>query len=172
MKYILLIAITTVFFSCKNTEKVSSTSDETKKETKTEASKPSITKEALFITMKRTPCFGKCPSYKIMIFNTGYVSYEGFSHTQYIGKYTNQLTKKQLKELQQMMDDIDITGMKDVYDSEVTDLPSTILFVVSNHQHKKKILDRVDAPASLKQFEKLIDYLVINDNLVQLPTNK
>ena len=35
-------------------------------------------KEHLFLSMERTPCFGKCPSYKIMIFNTGNVVYEGF----------------------------------------------------------------------------------------------
>lgn len=172
MKYILLLTVTTLFFSCKTTEKVNSASETTKADVKKAQKSPAVLKESLFLTMERTPCFGKCPAYKITIFNTGNVIYEGYSHTSKIGKFKKQLTKKQLKEIQQMMDDIDITGMKDVYDSEVTDFPSTQLFIISNGQHKKKILDRVDAPASLKQFEKLIDYLVLDDQLEQLPTNK
>lgn len=170
MKYILILTVTTLLISCKNTKEATS---ETAKPIKQEKLKPTklpeaAMKESLFLSMERTPCFGKCPAYKIFIFNTGNVIFEGYSNTKHIGKFGNQLTKKQLKEIQKMMDDIDITGMKDSYDSEATDLPSTMLFLVSNMQHKKKILDRVGAPSELKQFEKLIDYLVINDQLKQL----
>ncbi|MEJ6735597.1 MAG: DUF6438 domain-containing protein [Flavobacteriales bacterium] len=174
MKYILILLLTSLLFSCKNAEKTTENTIVTKvKPVITKPSKvPVVLKESLFLTMERTPCFGTCPSYKIFIFNTGNVIFEGYSNTKYIGKFNTQLTKKQLKEIQQMMDEIDITGMRDVYDSEVTDFPSTILFLVSNNRHRKKILDRVDAPASLKQFEKLIDFLVLNDQLIQLPTNK
>ena len=54
--------------------------------------------------------------------------------------------------------------MNDKYDSPITDIPSVLLYVVYNNQ-KKKILDRVDSPKELKQFEKLIDHLVIDDEL-------
>ena len=173
MKYILILLLTTLLFSCKNAEKsTNTTSKPVEKEIVKKSTIPPTIKESLFLSMERTPCFGKCPTYKIFIFNTGNVMFEGYSNTKYIGKFNTQLTKKQLKEIQQMMDKIDITGMRDVYDSEVTDFPSTILFLVSNNTHRKKILDRVDAPASLKQFEKLIDSLVLNDKLVHLSTNK
>jgi hypothetical protein len=174
MKYILLITLTTLLFSCKNAEKTTEeTVVKTKKPVLNKPSKsPEVLKESLFLTMERTPCFGKCPTYKLMIFNTGNVVFEGFSNTKYIGKYGKQLTKNQLKEIQKMMDEINILEMKNVYDTEVTDFPSTILFLVSNNTHKKKILDRVDAPKELKQFEKLIDFLVLDDELKQLPTTK
>lgn len=172
MKYIFLITIATLLFSCKNTEK-SQEITKTAKPTKLKATKlpEAAMKESLFLSMERTPCFGKCPTYKIMIFNTGNVIYEGYSNTKHIGKFQNQLSKKQLNEIKTMMDEINIMEMKDVYDTKATDLPSTILFIVNNNS-KKKILDRMEAPAELKQFEKLIDYLVINDQLTQLPTNK
>jgi len=170
MKYILILIISALLFSCKNTKETASETTKPVKQEKLKKTKlpEAAMKESLFLSMERTPCFGKCPVYKIMIFNTGNVIFEGFSNTKYIGKYGNQLTKKQLKEIQSMMDDIKIMEMENVYDTEVTDLPSTILFLVSNMRQKKKILDRVDAPAELKQFEKLIDYFVINDQLKQL----
>ncbi|MGB0881694.1 MAG: DUF6438 domain-containing protein [Vicingaceae bacterium] len=172
MKYILLISITTLFFSCKSTKKIP-TEEQITKPTKLKKTKlpEAAMKESLFLSMERTPCFGKCPTYKLMIFNTGNVIFEGYSNTKYIGKYKNQLSKKQLREIKTMMDEINIMEMKDVYDSKATDLPSTVIFIV-NENSKKKILDRMDAPAELKQFEKLIDFLVINDQLTQQPTNK
>jgi len=172
MKYILLITLSALLFSCKNAKKATDTSAVTpKKEATKKEINASAIKEALFLSMERTPCFGKCPAYKVIIFNTGKVVYEGFSHTKYIGKHSKQITKKQLKEIKKMMDEINILEMKDVYDTEATDFPSTILFFVDNNT-KKKILDRVDAPAELKQFEKLIDFIVLDDELKKLPTTK
>ena len=33
--------------------------------------------EKFFFSMKRTPCYGKCPTYNIIFFNDGKVIYEG-----------------------------------------------------------------------------------------------
>lgn len=120
--------------------------------------------ENIFLTMERTPCFGKCPSYKITIFNTGKVDYEGFTFAVKEGKYTKTLTQKQLSEIKSQLDVIKLFELEDVYDSKVTDIPSTHLYVEFNGK-KKKILDRVGAPKELKQFEKLIDFIVIDDDL-------
>lgn len=121
-------------------------------------------KESIFLTMERTPCFGKCPSYKITIFNTGDVMYEGFSFAEKEGKYTKKLTQKQLSEIQAQIDVVNLFELNDKYDSHITDIPSTILYVIYKGK-KKKILDRDGAPDELKRFEKLIDFLVIDNKL-------
>ncbi len=121
-------------------------------------------KESIFLTMERTPCFGKCPSYKITIFNTGNVIYEGFSFAQKEGKHIKKLSKKQLSEIQSQIDIIKLFELNDKYDSRITDIPSTHLYVIYKGK-KKKIVDRVNAPEKLKKFEKLIDSIVIDDNL-------
>jgi hypothetical protein len=43
--------------------------------------------------------------------------------------------------------------------SSITDIPSTVIIYKENGL-RKEILDRVDAPAELKRFEKLIDILI------------
>ena len=53
-----------------------------------------LIKESVFITMERTPCFGQCASYKITIFNTGNVDYEGFSFSEKEGKHIKKTNKK------------------------------------------------------------------------------
>ena len=125
---------------------------------------PIPVKEHLFLTMERTPCFGKCPSYKIMIFNTGNVVYEGFTFAEKEGKYTKKLTKKQLSEIESQIEIINLFELKNKYDSKITDIPSVHLYV-EYKGNKKKILDRDGAPDELKRFEKLIDFLVLDDKL-------
>ena len=163
MKNILIITLLTLFVSCKQNKPVieNPNTEETKTTTPKEQA---LIKESLFLTMERTPCFGKCPSYKLTIFNTGNVVYEGFTFAKKEGKHVKKLTKKQLTEIQNLIETINLFEMKDKYDSSITDIPSTILYVVYKGQ-KKKILDRVGGPDELKKLEKLIDFLVIDDEL-------
>jgi len=125
---------------------------------------PIPVKENIFLTMERTPCFGKCPSYKIIIFNTGNVIYEGFTFVDKEGKHTKKISKKQLKEIQSQLEVINLFELKDKYDSKMTDMPSVYLYVEYKGK-KKKIIDRVGGPKELNQFEKLIDFLVIDKDL-------
>jgi hypothetical protein len=126
-----------------------------------------LVKESIFMTMERTPCFGKCPSYKITIFNTGNVRYEGFQFAEKQGKYTKKLSKKQLVEIATQLEIIRLFELKDTYDSKITDIPSCIL--TFNYEGKrKKILDRDGAPSELRRFEKFIDALVITDDLIKM----
>jgi Domain of unknown function (DUF6438) len=160
MKNILLILTLALLVSCKQNKP---TVDNSTTETSTPKDEVLI-KESLFLTMERTPCFGKCPSYKLSIFNTGNVVYEGFTFAKKEGKHTKTLSKKQLTEIQDQIEAINLFEMNDKYASKITDIPSTILYVVYNGK-KKKILDRVGGPDELKRFEKLIDFLVIDDEL-------
>ncbi len=121
-------------------------------------------KESVFITMERTPCFGKCQSYKLTIFNTGNVNYEGYTFAEKEGNYQTKLSKAQITELKQQIETINLFQLEDKYDSPITDIPSCIVIV--NHKGKtKKIVDRHGGPNELKQFEKLIDFFVLTDDL-------
>lgn len=162
MKNILLILPLVLFFSCKQNKPVTDNSTTEINDSKPNDETP--IKEALFLSMERTPCFGKCPSYKLTIFNTGNVVYEGFTFAKKEGKHTKKLSKSQLTEIQDKVESIKLFEMKDKYDSQITDIPSTILYVVYKGK-KKKILDRVGGPDELKSLEKLIDFLVLDDEL-------
>ena len=146
-----------LLFSCKQSTPVTDNSSSTTQEI-------IPVKESIFLTMERTPCFGKCPNYKITIFNTGNVVYEGFSFTEKEGKHTKKLSQKQLSEIESQIEVINLFELKDKYDSKMTDIPSVYLYIAYKG-NKKKILDRDGGPSELKRFEKLIDFLVIDDNL-------
>ena len=72
--YIIIIAIT-LTLSCKSKEKMSQ-------------SNSSVADTILLASIERTPCFGKCPTYKISIYQSGYVIYEGKQHVKNIGLFS------------------------------------------------------------------------------------
>ncbi len=124
-------------------------------------------KESLFLSMERSPCFGKCPNYKISIFNTGRVIYEGFNFVEKEGKYETQLSEDAMNEIKEQMELIKIFKMEDKYDSPITDIPSTLIYI-NNDGKKKKIYDRHGAPNELREFEKLIDHFVLKSELTKI----
>jgi hypothetical protein len=163
MKWFILIAVLTVSLSCKQSETTTNTENVGLPVSSTET-KP--IKESLFLTMERTPCFGRCPNYKITIMNSGKVLYHGIKFTRKEGPYTKMLTAKQLSQIQTRIDEINLFELNDKYDSNITDIPAVALFVVYKG-NKKKIFDRYGGPKELKEFEKLIDSIVLDDQLIK-----
>ena len=124
-------------------------------------------KEGLLLTLERTPCFGMCPTYKYSIFSTGRVIYKGTKNIDKIGSYSIQLTKVQISEIKSLIKSNNIFGLKNKYDSNVTDIPSTLLIITLDGK-KKKIYDRHGAPKELKDFEKFIDNMVLNSKMTKI----
>lgn len=124
-------------------------------------------KESLLLSLERTPCFGMCPTYKYTIFNTGRVIYEGEENVDNVGKYSAQLSKKQIAEIKDQIISDNIFSLKDKYDAKITDIPSTLL-IINLEGKKKKIFDRHGAPENLKKFEKFVDAIVLNSKMIKL----
>lgn len=131
-----------------------------------EVQQPLPTKESLLLTLERTPCFGKCPTYKYSIYTTGRVIYNGVENVKNIGTYKAQLTKAQIEKIKNNIESAKIFSLKNKYDSQITDIPSTLL-VINIDGQKKKIYDRYGAPEELTKFEKLVDDIVLNSNMTK-----
>ncbi|MDT8413302.1 MAG: DUF6438 domain-containing protein [Vicingaceae bacterium] len=165
-KITFILSLTILSMACKTQEKTQNTSvkEETKNIQQTDSTP---IKESLFITMERTPCLGICPSYAIWIYNTGRVEYEGRSFAKKEGKHTKTLSKDAMDEITNMIREIGFFNLQDKYDAQVTDIPSCIISVNLDGK-KKKILDRYEGPKTLRNLEKLIDFHVIDDDLVKV----
>ncbi|MDF1673040.1 MAG: DUF6438 domain-containing protein [Vicingaceae bacterium] len=131
-----------------------------------EIQQPLPVKESLLLTLERTPCFGKCPTYKYTIFSTGMVLYNGFENVKNLGTYKAQLTKSQIEKIKVNIKSAKILSLKNKYDSQITDIPSTLL-IINLDGEKKKIYDRYGAPEELTKFEKLVDDIVLNSNMTK-----
>jgi hypothetical protein len=91
----------------------------------------------LVVTMERTPCFGTCPVYKLMIFGNGQVEYEGLNFVNVQGQQTATLTADQVKELIAELEKADFFELEGSYTVNATDLPSTIVTVTLDSRSKK-----------------------------------
>ena len=116
--------------------------------------------EKVFFSMKRTPCYGKCPTYNIIFFNDGKVIYEGKKFVPNEGKYEGQLNIKTLALIQDKIRQVDFFNLDSVYDARISDLPSVILEVNMDGKNHK-VIDRYKGPKKLREFEKYIDNFIL-----------
>lgn len=75
------------------------------------------------ITLQRTPCFGTCPAYKLMIYEDGKVEYEGKDHVKRKGKAEGRITKEELEKLIAEFERIDYLNLADNYTSDSKNCP-------------------------------------------------
>jgi hypothetical protein len=115
----------------------------------------------LRITMRKTMCFGQCPTYEIKIYQNGYVKLKGEKHVPHIGIFEAQLSKKDLQALTQKFDASNFFDFKDVYEVMMTDLPTT--YLTYQKDGKTKDVRRMgDAPEALISLEDAVAKL-LND---------
>ena len=152
----LSISILLSLFSCKQIQKSSKTKQD--KSTSAGNKKKAGKKEDIFAILERTPCFGTCPVYKLIIYPDGHAVYEGFQHVTHTGKYTTTFTKEELKAIADKAESINYFKLKNNYDSPVTDFPTTVTSLTINGK-TKTISNRANAPAELREFEIYLEKL-------------
>jgi hypothetical protein len=132
---ILLLIIVSILSSCGN-------------------SKKNMTKDTqLIFTYEQTACFGQCPVFKLEIHENGYVKYEGIAFVSKEGKYTKQISQKQVEELVELFLAANFFEFEDEYTSPVQDFP-TYYFGFTHDGKNKKIKDYHGTPEALKALRK------------------
>ncbi len=112
------------------------------------------------LSMERTACFGKCPIYTIKITDNGTLEFDGQKFVEPQGKHTVQVSPEDMATLKKMMVEINFLGLEDKYDTEyISDIPSTITILYRGLVEEKKVLNRHNGPAKLKEFETFVDSL-------------
>lgn len=116
LKYILLISLTTFTLSCKKHIPM--------KEKETE-----VTQISKLISLSKSSCFGKCPVYKLTIYNDGLAILESKVNMEKLGVFHMKLNEDQLSRLNKKIKNIDWNNSKPFYMKNIPDLPtSTLIF--------------------------------------------
>lgn len=154
MKTLTLLSIslsTFLVLSCKTTE--SGLKDASENETNEQLEK------SVFAHIERSPCYGKCPTYKMYIYTDGTVKLEGIRFTEKIGNYEATITKEQMQAFTDKANEIGFMEMEDKYDAPITDVPSATISIVIDGK-RKEVYRRADYPKSILTFEALFDDLL------------
>lgn len=164
-----LIALTfaSFFTACKTTENLATTEQSPKDAIVPEPPAAEVTLKSIedtsalvfFASIVRAPCYGKCATYEITIYENGFVELNGIRDVDLIGKYTSQLTVDQVQNFRIRANRVGFMDMEEKYDGMVTDLPSATTTIVLNDV-KKSVYRRYNFPRSILQFEELFDALL------------
>ncbi len=126
------------------------------------------------IQLTRTPCFGTCPWYKIVISEDGNMRYEGLKFVKNEGDYKGNINakhKEELKEVFKYANEIKVDTFKDKYDAGIPDLPGLkLLFINSKGKVIKDIQIQGAEPIELSTLAEKIDALISEENIpTELP---
>ena len=116
----------------------------------------------LRITLSRTGCYGKCPTYEVEIHGDGTVLYDGKFNVAAKGKHTAKISHASLVELVDFFRKANYFSLSDRYVSGITDYPAYETSI-SFDGVSKSVLDyagqRVGMPATVLDVEAAIDRL-------------
>ena len=112
--------------------------------------------------IQRTACFGKCPIYKLRVYDNGTAELHAENWLDKEGDFIATVDQERFEKLMQKAEEIGYFGLANVYDSEsVTDLPSTIT-TMRREDELKQVVNRYQGPEKLDKFEKYFDELYLN----------
>ena len=111
------------------------------------------------ITMERTPCFGRCPVYRLDITDSGKVVYEGRGFVKERGRHEGSLPAADVQALAKEIEAAGFFGLRDSYPPDATDQASVITSVTIDRKTKRieHNLGSRTAPAALEALYRRID---------------
>lgn len=121
-----------------------------------------VVSDSLFFYYEKTPCFGRCPIFKLTIYHSGFATYDGINFVDNIGFHKAKLKFEQMGKIRDLLNGINFFSLDDTYDNEhVMDIPARIIEARYDGK-KKRILARYQAPQELRDVFNEIDKLFEN----------
>lgn len=118
-----------------------------------------------FLSMRKTPCFGDCPTYTLTITNDGKVVFNGIKHTLLEGKHEFILAEKDFETLKNKIQEKKFKTYKTKYDNpNISDLPSTFI-TYKDKQIQIRLWNEV--PSDLINVHEFIEELLLNKKYIQ-----
>ncbi|MFT4526804.1 MAG: hypothetical protein ACI85F_002984 [Bacteroidia bacterium] len=118
-------------------------------------------------SIKRTPCYGRCPMYRMTVLDNGQVVYEGKRFVEKIGTYSGLVSGEDVETILEMAKETNYFDLEDEYDVPVADFPTCVTSVTKDGK-TKRVMNKQGAPASLKKFELYLDSLLEGLELTKL----
>lgn len=126
--------------------------------------KPVLPKDSLIISFDKTPCFGRCPVYKVKIYEGGFATYEGINFAERLGLYSCRFTELDIERIYQSALAIDYFALDEEYNEPlVSDLPST-QSRIHLHDQDHRVNARMNIPEKLKMFHSEMADILLEKN--------
>ncbi|HXS37880.1 MAG TPA: DUF6438 domain-containing protein [Flavipsychrobacter sp.] len=115
------------------------------------------------ILVWRTPCFGRCPTYKIEVNKNGIVTYTGIMFIKDSGVYQKNIGVVKATQIIKQFSDYKIDTCQDQYPMMIPDAPG-LIFKIQYKDSTKTINNAHYGPPFLKDLAKSVDSIGKVDN--------
>lgn len=120
---------------------------------------PEVVSTEPVLSLKRTPCFGRCPVYTVELFADGRLHFVGDANVRERGEHDGKLTAERVSAVTMRLEASDFAKWKTSYEKHtVTDLPGAVLTwkgKTIRHYHGDE-----SAPVDLMALETELDQLL------------
>lgn len=172
MQQLSLILFSFIFFSLacspKTAQQVSGTETPTTPKVEEPSKPPTIKspevpaieeeKVTLVASIKKTACYGTCPTFETKIYSDGSVTYYGKKNVERVGHYEANLNKDAQALIRDKAIAIKYFNLSPAYPTngrKIVDLPNTITYYQLNGK-EHKIENNHEAPKALQEFEEFL----------------
>lgn len=117
--------------------------------------------DTLLAGIKRGPCFGKCPQYVAMIYQSGYATYDGERNVSRIGKWESRLDDGPLSLLKSMLKDSGADRWDSAYVNKyLADFPVLFLWISHEGASRRIMINHEAPPEKITGFARELDRLL------------
>ncbi|MFT4533934.1 MAG: hypothetical protein ACJA1A_002670 [Saprospiraceae bacterium] len=148
------IAISLLAFSCKSNKKAKN-----------------INKDEIRFSLKKSACFGKCPTYKLTVTQSGYATFEGVANTDKLGIYGKQISNEQFKHVVKQFEDSDFESFPIKFKSQIADLPASTIGY-HNGEMYKEVSGKEERPEQVMQLQFLLEKIADSGDWILLQSQK
>lgn len=121
--------------------------------------------DSLVASMERSPCFGKCPVYKMELYASGYALYRGIKDAPLKGLYTSQIERTELENLLTTVNESSFFSFQDQYiNPHITDIPTVKIYFRSGEKKKMVELRSDDYPDPVRSLDQFFDRWIHTQN--------
>ena len=159
---LLLIVISACAAQKKTTSKKSSNSTTTRSTTTSGNAYNSNSTGLSYVQMWRTPCFGRCPNYKLELYSDGTLRYTGYMFTEDTGIYEKNIGAAAAQGIFKPYNGPRIDTLSSEYQSLVQDLPG-ITYVFKSGNVIKQVRNAHFGPVYLRELANEMDVYIKKD---------
>ena len=148
-----VIFLSSVLYSCSNQLKLSNTEEADKL----------MSESKQVVYLERTPCYGKCPTYKVEIYANGIVNYEGIRFVDMVGTYVGLLDESDIEGITDKALELGYFEFEDTYPVNTQppqDLPQTISMINAAGKTQRVVNKNYEAPEKLIELENYVDAVI------------
>ncbi len=119
------------------------------------------------VEMSKSPCYGRCPVFRLTIYENGIVSFDGERYTERVGLWVKELEAERYDEILRAFRKANLWRFRNVYRGEYYDAP-TVSITYYEEGDVKTIVGKDGRPYQVLELEAMLDNLARSEGWMQI----